>query len=105
MDATKTYTHTRESNSTSSQNTQLVGDGGGDALFGGGNRRSSGLNGVEHALADLLGVDLEGLNAVGRGGSGGGGSGEGLVLDLAGGGGGFVGGESAVALGEDGGGG
>ena len=106
MDATKTYTHTIESNSTSSHNTKLVGDGGGDALYGGGTRRSSGLDGVEHPLADLLGVDLEGLNAVGGGRSGGcGGGAEGLVLDLSGGGGGFVGGESAVALGEDGGGG
>lgn len=88
------------------------GGGRGRALgvVGGRRRRCLRLDGLEHALADLLGVDLEDLDAVvvvvsgvdGGGGLGGGG-GEGLFLDAAGGGGGVFGGHGAVALSEGGG--
>jgi len=67
------------------------GDDGGNALYGGGIWRGSGLDGVEHALADLLRVELEGRNAIGGGRGGGIGGGEPFVLDLVSGGGGFVG--------------
>lgn len=70
---------------------RLFGDDSGDALYGGGTRRSSGLDSVEHALADLLGVELEGLNAIGGGRGGGIRGGKGFPLDLVSGGGGFVG--------------
>lgn len=79
-------------------------------VVGGRRRRGSGLDGLEHALADLFGVDLEDLDAVvfvgidGFGGGGGiGGGGEGLLLDEAGSGGGVFDGDGAVALGESGG--
>lgn len=78
-----------------------------DTVFdgGGGTCGGSGLNGVKHPLADLLGVHLEDLDAVAVGSGGATGGGESLILDLAGGDGGLVGGHCAVALGEDGGGG
>ncbi|RXH91630.1 hypothetical protein DVH24_020653 [Malus domestica] len=62
-----------------------------------------GLDGVEHALADLLGVNLQDLNPIFLGRRGAGGGSEGVGLYEAGGGGGLVGGHGAVALGERGG--
>ena len=59
------------------------------------------FNGLNHALADLLRVNLKNRNVIVAGGRGSIGDGESFVLDLASGGGGFVRGHCAVAFGED----